>query len=388
LKKRVIHIVNDLVIGGVTTIISDLLKNYKHSDYHQCIVCLTDVVDQKNLEQFRLLGVEIIFLKYSIQQPNGLTGLFKMSLFEFFRKKKNQSVISAIASLKPDIINFHTLPTELYLGRGVSEKHPCILLYTDHSTRLKISEMKYFSALLIKWPYILFYKNYNVIAVSHSVKNYIFQFKINKSLKSITVITNKINGNKLRITNHSKTSLNLVYVSRISNLKGHEELIEAYREFPPLGLILYIVGPDNLNGEIKELASKVINNKVVFTGSINNVKEFILNMDIGLFPSHKEGLPISLLEKMQVGLPCIVSDIEELTSVIKDEEDGLVFKKGDKEDLKIKILKLIYDSNLRKKLGQNAALKIENQFVSKIGGLNNEYENLYSQILKQSSVKL
>ena len=144
-----------------------------------------------------------------------------------------------------------------------------------------------------------------------------------------------------------------------------------------------MVGPDELNGEMQRLAAKLVPDKsIVFTGPKNNITEILSTCDFAVFPSHKEGLPIALLEKMAMGLPVIVSSIPELTSVVKDNINGLVFECGNADDLAKKISLLLADSELREFLGHNARKTIAEKYGSENIALPNEL--LYEKIIRKS----
>jgi glycosyltransferase involved in cell wall biosynthesis len=381
LKRKVIHIVNDLKVGGITTLLYDILKNNTDSSFEYEIINLSGESDTHILQLFYGLRINIHKLNFAFEGGYSLLDHFKKSLFRITYLKKNRSIIDYILKLSPDILHFHTLPRELILGHAVSKTIKCKLVVTDHLARLKKEEIKYISRFLLRIPFYLYYNNYHVIAVSSAVYNYLYEFRINRTVRSITIITNKIPKNEYRIKYISKRELKVVYVARISPVKGHYDLIKAWSLLPNLNLHLYIVGPDEMNGFIHEQVIKnSIQNKISFTGSINNVSEFISDADMGIFPSYKEGLPIALLEKMQLGIPCIVTDIEELKTVIEDGVDGLIFKKADIFDLSCKIKILAQDIALRKKIGVSASRKIENLYTSRLGGINKEYEEYYKAI--------
>ena len=69
-------------------------------------------------------------------------------------------------------------------------------------------------------------------------------------------------------------------------------------------------------------------------------------------PSDVEGMPLSLLEAMSYGKCCLVSDIDECASVI--EENGLIFKKSNIEDLNNKLEQAISDTQFVEELGGKA----------------------------------
>ena len=97
-------------------------------------------------------------------------------------------------------------------------------------------------------------------------------------------------------------------------------------------------------------------------GSRNEIKELLLAADIAVFPSLKEGLPLSLLEKMAMGLPVIVSDIDELTTVIEHEKNGLTYELGNDNDLTDKMSILLNNKEMRRELGGEARKKVEENY--------------------------
>ena len=72
-----------------------------------------------------------------------------------------------------------------------------------------------------------------------------------------------------------------------------------------------------------------------------------------VFPSVLyEGAPLTPLEAMAVGVPCIISDVTNAVEYVEDGVTGLLFKSGDVEDLKRKIV-MMKDSVFRGMLSEN-----------------------------------
>jgi glycosyltransferase involved in cell wall biosynthesis len=79
--------------------------------------------------------------------------------------------------------------------------------------------------------------------------------------------------------------------------------------------------------------------------------------DIFVLPSRYEGYPITLLEAMVSGLPCIASDISSNCDIMTNERDGLFFKVDDFVDLSRKLYRLLVDDRLRGVFSRNAKRK-------------------------------
>jgi glycosyltransferase involved in cell wall biosynthesis len=75
--------------------------------------------------------------------------------------------------------------------------------------------------------------------------------------------------------------------------------------------------------------------------------------DTFALPSFLEGLPISLLEAMALGIPSISTDINGIPEAIKHLETGYLIKAGSGDELVKAIQKLKDDKILREKLSKN-----------------------------------
>jgi glycosyltransferase involved in cell wall biosynthesis len=71
--------------------------------------------------------------------------------------------------------------------------------------------------------------------------------------------------------------------------------------------------------------------------------------------SRHEGLPISLLEAMALGLPPVVTDVGGVTEVVEDGRTGLVVPAGDPGALAASYVRLARSADDRHRLGQAAA---------------------------------
>jgi glycosyltransferase involved in cell wall biosynthesis len=83
------------------------------------------------------------------------------------------------------------------------------------------------------------------------------------------------------------------------------------------------------------------------------VLTFFRAADIFALPSLWEGLPISILEAMALGVPTISTNINAIPEAVIDGETGILIQAGDSNSLAEAILRLKDDPELRKRLSQN-----------------------------------
>lgn len=93
--------------------------------------------------------------------------------------------------------------------------------------------------------------------------------------------------------------------------------------------------------------------------SSHNVLPEYLDASIYVLPSRFECFPMTLLEAMSAGLPCVAFDCPTgPRHIIGQNETGILVPPGDVESMGSAISSLIEDMDLRKKLGRNAFLEI------------------------------
>lgn len=93
--------------------------------------------------------------------------------------------------------------------------------------------------------------------------------------------------------------------------KNHKFLIEVFREIHKINskTKLLLVGDGELRKEIEEIVNKYhLNSSVIFCGMQNDTSKFYSAMDLFMFPSLWEGLPLATLEAQASGLKCLDSE--------------------------------------------------------------------------------
>lgn len=103
----------------------------------------------------------------------------------------------------------------------------------------------------------------------------------------------------------------LGHVGRFNHQKNHTFLLDVFaelnREKPDTMLVLAGDGP--LREEIERKAKALqLQDKVKFLGVRSDIARLLQGLDMFVFPSLHEGLPVTLIEAQGAGLPCMISD--------------------------------------------------------------------------------
>ena len=143
-----------------------------------------------------------------------------------------------------------------------------------------------------------------------------------------SVITNWISGQKpfQPLVAESSSRVRVLCASRLEHYKGIHLLIEVARHLPQVDVT--IAGDGRDRASLEENALGVPN--VRFTGFQRNLQEFYEHADIFVMPSMgPEGLPITSLEAMAHGLPCIFSDLPVHHEITDHGKGAYLFRSGE-----------------------------------------------------------
>lgn len=140
-----------------------------------------------------------------------------------------------------------------------------------------------------------------------------------------------------------------VFLGRLSEEKGITIFCEAFTDLiKQCGFLgkAVVVGDGNIREEYEQKYPEI---KFYGWKNHDEIEEIIKESKALILPSLcYEGAPLTPIEFMAHGIPCIVSDICTATEYIKDGETGLVFKSGDVNNLKEKVLYAENDNNWKR----------------------------------------
>jgi glycosyltransferase involved in cell wall biosynthesis len=176
-------------------------------------------------------------------------------------------------------------------------------------------------------------------------------------------------------------------IGRLVWQKGFEYFIEAIpdvlRRFPKA--MFLIVGEGELKDELK-MKSKMLKleDKIIFTGFRNDIKDVLASVDTFVMPSLMEGLPVVLLEAMAMMKPIVATKIEGIREVLENGLTGLLVSPKDPQVLSEAIVDLLIHKDKARQMGLAARKVVEERFgvdimVQKVEGV---YEELLQLNLK------
>lgn len=115
-------------------------------------------------------------------------------------------------------------------------------------------------------------------------------------------------------------------VGQLSVRKNHEVVIRALAKINNPKVKYLLVGFGELEDKLKLLAKDLnIADRVIFSGYRGDVRKILHVVDAFAFPSLQEGLPVSLMEAMSVGLPIVCSAVRGNEDLVENGKGGYVY---------------------------------------------------------------
>jgi glycosyltransferase involved in cell wall biosynthesis len=124
-------------------------------------------------------------------------------------------------------------------------------------------------------------------------------------------------------------------------------------DFPDMRLEIAGDGPE-MAGLAQAAMAAGVSDRVTFLGWIDDVESVMSHWDIVAQPSLAEGLGISALQAMALGIPVVASDVGGLREIITNDVTGFLVPPSDAQRLALRIADLARDAGLRQRIGEAA----------------------------------
>lgn len=299
---RVLHVLGGLNRGGAESMVMNLYRNIDRTKIQFDFIVHTDK-HQDYTDEIETLGGKIYhFPRFKGYNFATLKKCWNAFFTEHPEYKILHSHVRSYASLYIPIAKKHGVTTIIHShstsnGKGISS---LIKRVMQSSLKRKADYLFACSEESGRWLYgekAIMQDNYRMIPNAVDTEKFAFDASVRDEMRHELGIADDM----------------IVYghVGRFHPAKNHPFLLEVFKavhEKQPNSLLL-IVGDGELRAEIEEKINALgITDAVKMLGSRGDVPELMQAMDIFLFPSRWEGLPVTVVEAQASGLPCFLSD--------------------------------------------------------------------------------
>lgn len=282
--------------GGLETMIMNYYRNIDRTKVQ--FDFLVHRFDKANYDDEILsLGGKI----YHLPNLNPFSKVYLNSLDEFFKSHREYKIVHCHLDC------MSAIPLKVAKENGV----PIRIAHAHSSNQTKD----------LKYPLKLYYKTKirkyatHLFACSEEAGKWMFNtnqfFVLPNAIDSKLYSFNEDKRNKIRNELQLNNQLVVGHVGRFNSVKNHTFIIDIFNELHKINpeSVLLLAGTGNLMNDIKDKVNKLkLSDNVKFLGLRSDIPDLMQSMDVFVFPSLYEGLPVTLVEAQASGLPCIISD--------------------------------------------------------------------------------
>jgi len=340
--KTIMHIA-EAFGGGIVTFLANL-ANQQAEHYHVIIVHGIRPETHKNYKDFFDDRITLIKADSFRQRIN-----FSAEL------KALKELRNLINQYKPDVIHMHSSQAGV-LGKVAAIGYDCKKVYSPHGfsfLREDVSGWKRKVFMLLE----KLFTHFDCTMVASSASEYEVAKKLTK--KTI-LIQNGICSDSLKPFEHIKPQNEVPTIGMVGRAmyqKNPAMFNEIAERMPHLHFEW--IGDGVLRDKLK-----APNIHIVGWGPREEALEYLANCDIYIMTSLWEGMPLSLLEAMYLGKPCVVTNVVGNRDVVCNDHNGYVCNSIDQFVEKIQLL--VDNPELRSRYGKQSHDDVENIYNSKI----------------------
>lgn len=262
-----------------------------------------------------------------------------------------------------------------FLGLIFAKLKRTPLVHTEHGTRHSIVPSKVIDLISRAYDHSIGALIVKSAKRNTGVSEAACEFLKHLGAANVQVIYNGIDTSvfKREDTNYrqkmgiSNDAIVITFAGRLIYAKGVQDLISAFVKIKDTALDtkLLIVGDGPYRATLENLAyQSTWSRDILFLGQKNQAEliDVLSATDVFVNPSYSEGLPTSVMEAASIGLPIIATDVGGTREIIADYKTGILIKVAKTSQLEQKLRELLTNTELRKELGTNARIFVEQKF--------------------------
>lgn len=182
-----------------------------------------------------------------------------------------------------------------------------------------------------------------------------------------------------RPARRNRERLRIIYAGGITRAKGAIDICQIALQLPEADFVL--VG-NHTSDFVEEIKSE--NLRVFRELNREALLQEMVQSDILLFPSYSEGFPNTVLEAMAMALPVVAARTGAIPDMIEEGKGGMLREPGDVPGFISALRQLIYDPDLRCRMGRFNWEKCETQYAYSI--VARQLVGLYETLMSKASV--
>lgn len=357
-RIKVMQIIARMNVGGPAVIVAELMRGLDSSQFEQILI--TGYCDDTEADYLDVVATDI--------KATRIAGLGR-SVSPVADLKAFFGLVRTIKSYQPDVIHTHTAKAgvlgrlaSILAGRGATRIH------TFHGHLLHGYFSGWKTQLVIAIEKFLAKRTHFLVAIGNQVKNDLVNAGIgNENQYSVFFpgLPQPRTASKADLREHLELDPAAIYctfVGRLTQIKRPDRLLDiaaamVKREVP----IHFLIAGEGELFESSKARAAAENLPVTFLGWRKDIDELFAASDIAILTSDNEGIPLTLIQAAQAGLPIVAPAVGSISDIVDNDKTGFLTS-PQPGAMASALSALASDSELRTQLGAAGKTRADQYF--------------------------
>lgn len=324
---RVIHIVSSGGYSGAEKMVCQMIEMFRQNQYYEMMYCGVNGVIQEICKIKNIYFVELD--SFSIPEVHKMINMYR-----------------------PDVIHTHDLRAGVYCALTANKGINIISHLHGGANNLNRFNVK---SIFYRF---CGYRFQNIICVSKALQA---MFQYSRLYDKTLVLNNMIDCTELKrkvLEDNKNYDYDIIYLGRLTHIKNMIRLMDILeivcKKIPDIKIA--VIGDGNMRKETEYKAYSLnIEKNIDFLGWMDNPYKILKESNIMVMCSNNEGMPMSILEAMELGIPIVCTPVGGIKELVMDGETGYM----EEEDVLLseRLVQLLNDKRLRKRFSENAMIR-------------------------------
>jgi glycosyltransferase involved in cell wall biosynthesis len=354
---RVVHLVSTLEVGGLEKVVVDLVTRRNRS-IEASVICLEHAGPLARDIEAAGATVEVLGDDAS-------------------RATRLRRLVHRMRARRPDVLHTHNPAPHLIGAAAARIARVPVVVHTKHGRNYPGRPARvWLNRQLARFTD-------TVVAVSDDVADVCRGIECVPANR-VRVIRNGVDTSRFAGVRATAPATRALSVGRLHPIKDHATLLHAVRVVADAepDFHLDIVGDGVCRPSLEALAAQLhLEHHVTFHGERDDVRTFLARAGLFVLASTSEGVSLTLLEAMAVGLPIVATRVGGNPEVVTDGETGLLTRPRDPRAFADAVLHIVADSARARAMGEAGMRRARTHFD--VADVVDSYERLYWQLLEE-----
>jgi glycosyltransferase involved in cell wall biosynthesis len=342
MKCRLLYLIGELVQGGAEQQLCYLLQAMDRERYRPTVVVWNYREEDVNVPQIRVLGIPL----------HSFPTVHSAAKLRVFRHM--------VRHFKPEVVHSYSFYTNFaaYWATWGTRAVAVGSVRGDFTLDKKESS-PWLGRLSARWPRDQIYNSSSAAETCRLSRSFFVP-------KQLSVVRNGLDLERFRsVPLAIGERIRIVSIGSLLPVKRWDRLLRVAAELRQRGLdcLIQIVGDGWFRRQLEQQTRDLgVTDCIEFIGYTDNIPDLLADARFLVHTSDSEGCPNVVMEAMACGRAVVATDAGDVPSLVEDGKTGFVIPRGDEGTLLARIVTLMTDHDLCRRMGEAGRVKAEQQF--------------------------